>query len=161
MTPTETHKPDDTRANALQEDASPRPPMPGEVAHWLRTGVTHMQDHRETSGAVSVRGEEFIVTEAMIEANRDGAGKSFLDLLHDQEGQRATYGRALVGPGPWDPAMERTEPGTREHDDARREALDAVRQIPDKEERATATKRVAERFGPSGVTSKTLANYSR
>lgn len=138
-----------------------RLPEPGDIGHWLVTGFTYMRNHRESSGAVSVRGEEFTVTEAMIEANRDNEGKCFLDALHAPTAPDRMGARRLVAPGPWDDSQERTEAGTVEHADARQEALDVARQIADKDERAEAMREVRERFGPAPVTSTTLADYRR
>ncbi|WP_322937589.1 hypothetical protein [Nocardioides bizhenqiangii] len=139
-------------------------PKPGDILHFLRSGQTYHDIRRGQFAAfVSRRGQELVVTADLIEASKDRNGlvAPWLALAHDPEAQVRRFDEQIVGTGPWPSDLVKQEPGSTEHDDARRAAVREANALPTKGERARALAEVERRYGPSQPTSRTNAVYSR
>jgi hypothetical protein len=123
-----------------------KPPTPGESAHWLVTGQTHLKSSGNT-GAISQRGASFTIDAAFIEQNTDRFGRSWVNDLHNPNGQIARWGRVVFAPGPAPEGMDSFTLGSVEVDFARDDARRAALAIPDARERQMALKAVTAKFG--------------
>lgn len=137
-----------------------RKPDVGDVGHFLISGFTYAESTRGSAGRVASRGQEFTVTQDLREAGTDRLGSCWLDLLHDPEGQRRRWGQVIFKPGPFPDGQLRTDPGSPEHTEARREAMREASSLPTKAERDAARREVERLYGPAVPTSNTLARYS-
>jgi hypothetical protein len=135
-----------------------KPPIPGEQAHWIVTGQTYATgESAGTRGAVSQRGATFTITDALIQANTSRINESWVNLLHDEEGQVAKWGRRVFAPGPASADMDAYTVGSVEESFAREDARRVAQAIPDAGLRQRALKAVTEKFGiPSSQVSVEL-----
>lgn len=139
-------------------------PEPGQVIHFLHSGLTYHRIHKgQFTAFVSRRGDELTITEELLDANRDRHGvlAPWLGLLHNPEAQMHRWERIVVAVGPFPSDLLRTEPGDPDHDDARRAAVRDAKQIKDKVEQRAALQAIEKTYGPAQSTSKSLAAYSR
>lgn len=144
---------------AEQPNAPTAPPTPGDVLHFLVDGLTHPRlNSGQVHHGVSRRGSDLVLTDRVIEATRDRNGDTWLDLLHDEAGQIAKFGRVVMAAGPA-PAEMLPERGSVEFEELYREAYSAAVGIENGAERRQALDAVSARFGPRGATSRTLAHY--
>jgi len=130
---------------------------PGDRIHFVESGVTFStipNDLFGGGGRTSRRGDELVLTEAIIEANSDRNGDTWLDLTeHDQ---RRVHGRVLFRRGPWPTDAEIYVRGSSEWIDAREAARRAAWSLQDPSARNEALAAVHGRFGPPPVTSRTI-----
>lgn len=105
-------------------------------------------------------GDELVLTAEVIEALRDRHGRvRLLELLDDEPAQVLAYGSVKVRRGPWDPSVERIQPGSYAWDQARERERALALSLPEGEQRV-ALARVREKYGmPSSSTSTTIARY--
>lgn len=131
-----------------------RLPEPGETIHCLETGLTIATGQGWLAGgAVLNRGQNIVVTTALLEANRDRGGRyRGPGLAHSPEAQLAVHGRLLFAPGPAPDDMV-PEHGTAEWRMAREAARQAAWAEADPERRAAALAAVNAKFGAAPVTS--------
>lgn len=135
-------------------------PEPGEVFHFLVTGLTHPTfRHGAMLHVVSRRGDQVTITDRLLEAIADRNGESWLDLLHDPAEQVAKFGRKVIAPGPTPEDMVTTVVGSPEHETASRKARADAWKIEDPQKRRAALHDVDKRFGPPPLTSLTLTTY--
>lgn len=131
----------------------------GITVHFL--GAMTLHEFTGTAGARNVSyGSEVVLTEEIIDANRDRYGHcALLDLLDDEPGQIKAWGMVKVRRGPWPSHVSRIEVGSPAHDDARRAALHAAALLPEDEQRA-AVAAVRQQYGSDpSARSVTLAEY--
>src|SRR5690606_35283732 len=101
------------------------------------------------SSVVLRRGDALTVTPEILEASRDQDGRSWLDLLDDEPGQIARWGRVQVRRGPATDDLAVTERGTPEHREAREEARRAAWALGNSQERWQALRDVERIYGPA------------
>lgn len=125
----------------------------GITVHAIRTVAVHMGTSLGSVSRVLSHGDEMILTQAIIEANRTRDGADALGALLDQPD----------GPlrrGPWPKGVDRLEPGSPQWDDARAAALRAAAMLPDPDDQRAAAARVREKYGSdSFAKSRTVATY--
>jgi hypothetical protein len=134
-----------------------QPLKPGDQFHFLASGVLFATS-TSFSGAneVSRRGATVTVTEALIEASKDRHGRdSWLDLVDDQEGQRARFSKVVFSRGPAPAGLSPWTPDSPEQQEAHDLARAAAYAIPEGSDRRAALAEVVAVFGrPS--TSRTI-----
>lgn len=134
----------------------------GEVVHALASGLTISVGGSGLTGAARVlhRGDEFVLTSAMVDASRDRDGRiGWPALIDDEAAQIATWGVRMLAPGakpldsfePWEVVGDET--WVRERNLARQRAW----ALPTQEARREAFAEIERRFGPAPATSQTIA----
>lgn len=135
-----------------------RLPEPGSIVHCLVTGTTISTGQGWLAGgAVLNRGQNVVITAAMLDATRDAGGRyTGVALVNNPDAQLARHGRILFAPGEA-PADMTFEPNTREWREAREAARTSAWTESDPARRAAALAEVERRFGPAPVTSTTIS----
>lgn len=105
-------------------------------------------------------GEVLEVTPERYTLSLDRLGRSYLDLLDDEEGQIARWGRVMFARGEWPEHLPLYEPGSIEADEARETARQAAHAIADPELRKEALRQVKRKFGAPTPTSRTIVDVS-
>lgn len=133
-------------------------PEPGSIAHCLATGTTISTGAGWLAGGVVLnRGQNVVVTTAMLEATRDAGGRyTGVALVNDPAAQLARHGRVLFAPGEA-PADMVPEHGTAEWRMAREAARQAAWSESDPARRNAALAAVNSKFGPAPITSTTIS----
>jgi hypothetical protein len=128
------------------------------LIHALGAVTVHVSQS-STAGAVTLAyGQELLVTEEVVEANRDRLGRvRLLELLDDEAAQVAAWRSVRLRRGPW-PEMSRLQPGSFEYEDAFERARQAAHRIDDPDERRAALARVRSEYVTS-PTSRTLCEF--
>ena len=130
------------------------PVVPGDTVHALESGLTISTGAGWlTGGAVLARGQNLVITAALLEANRDAGGRfTGPALARNPAEQVRVHGRVIFGFGeaPSDMLPER---GTAEFREARENARREAWAMPTAEGRHAALKDVHERFGDAETTS--------
>lgn len=127
---------------------------PGDRFHWLRSGVVFRVSEDWGGSEISQRGQTVTVTDALLRANRDRLGGSWLDLLTD-EAQITQWGEIRWRPGPAPADLQPWTPGSAEQDIARDRARAAAWALPEGPGRDQALANVDKMFGRL-KTSRTL-----
>ena len=126
----------------------------GTTLHWLANGVDYMTSDIGLSGVstVSQRGQSFVLTDSILEANRDRTGFSIFEIADKPEEQERRHGRQLLGVGPAPADLGHWTPGTVEFDLARDEARRLAWLEPTATGQQEALREVERVFGrtPSG-----------
>lgn len=125
----------------------------GVTVHAIRAVTVHTSTSLGALARVLTYGEEMVLTDDIIEANRDRLGRcALLDRLDDPSGP--------LRRGPWPEGVDRMEPGSPAWDNARTAALEAAARLPDPDQQRIACAKVREQYGSaSGARSRTLAEY--
>lgn len=125
----------------------------GDVVHAVNTGL---QIHRSASlwggdpALMLKRGDSFIVTQGMLEADLDRNGKpSWSILVHDPDAQYAKWGKLYLAPGEAPADMEPWIPGDADWKEAREAARQAAWRIADEAEQKQAFQEIRRKFGPA------------
>ena len=108
-------------------------------------------------------GDEMLLTDAIIDANRDRHGRCpLLELLDDDKGQINAWSSIKVRRGPWPADVDRILPGSHAWDLARDRARAEAVALPSEDEQRAALVLVREKYGvPTSAQSRTLAEYGR
>ncbi|MFF0909738.1 hypothetical protein ACFWZW_03495 [Microbacterium enclense] len=134
------------------------PPAAGTTVHVLVSGVTvHVGEQMLSSGRVLTRGQNVVITDAMIERTRNRLGQlGGIALAADEDEQLRRWGqiRFRVGEAPAD--LKSWLPGSTEWREAREKARRAAWAQPSDSEQAYALALVEKEFGPAPLTSATL-----
>jgi hypothetical protein len=130
------------------------PLQPGDTFHWLKSGVTFLVSEAWGAGEISRRGMSVCLTDAMIRANKDRNGASWLDLVDAPEAQIRRWGEVAFARGPFPADLPTWVESSPEQEEARDVALRDVRLLPEREQPAALAelRRVFGRF----PTSRTL-----
>lgn len=133
----------------------------GITVHFLGAMTVPTSTSMASSSLNLEYGSELVLTEAIIEALRDRTGRvRLLELLDDEDAQVRAYGSVKVRRGPWNPDLERIQPGSPAWEDARAAALRAASMLPSDSEQRAAAAAARERYGlPSLAKSVTIATY--
>lgn len=128
--------------------------QPADQIHFLRTGLTIVIDDSLSvpQYVTAHRGQTVTITRALIEANTDREGNSWLDL--DADAQVARWGHVFFMPGAAPVGMTLWTPGTPEQGIARDNARAQAATLP-LDEQTAAYAEIRRIFG-SETTSKTL-----
>lgn len=125
----------------------------GDIVHAVNTGL---QIHRTTSlwggdpALMLKRGDSFVVTQGMLEADLDRHGKpSWSVLVHDPDAQYAKWGKLYLAPGEAPADMEPWLPGDADWHEAREAARQRAWRIVDEQEQKAAFQEIHRRFGPA------------
>lgn len=110
--------------------------------------VTVLVSKRPLRSLVFAYGDELEITEELVDLNTDRLGRCALLDRIDADGR--------VCSGPWPEGMLRLLPGSFEHAEARKRAVQDAHALADPTERKTALARVREDFGQA-PTSRTIA----
>jgi hypothetical protein len=134
----------------------------GVTVHFLGSMTLHLRPNATAFTRTVNYGDEVVLTDEVIEANRDCRGRvAILELLDDEQAQIQKYGKRLFAPGPWR-ELNRIQPGSAAWDDARDRERTAALALPSEDERRIALARVREVYGmPSSAKSRTVAVYDR
>ncbi len=125
----------------------------GITVHAVRAVTVHTSTSLGAIARVLTYGDEMVLTDEIIEANRDRLGRcALLERLDDPAGP--------LRRGPWPEGLDRMEPGSPAWDNARAAALQAAALLPEPDQQRAAAARVREKYGStSGARSRTLAQY--
>lgn len=148
----------DRRAEAAKALATPPVlPEPGSVVHCLVTGTTISTGQGWLAGGIVLnRGQNIVITTAMLDATRNAGGRyTGVALVNHPEAQLARHGRILFAPGEAPDDMV-PEHGTAEWRMARETARQAAWSESDPGRRNAALREVERRFGPAPTTSTTI-----
>jgi hypothetical protein len=132
-------------------------PQPGSVVHVLRSGLTvHTGGEAGVSGVVVAKGQNIVITDAMVQATKNRLGEyTGIALAADEDAQIRKYGevRFRVGEAPSDlrPWTYGDADWSAARDAARRQAWSQ----PTDAARADALAEVERVFGPAAATSTT------
>lgn len=127
-----------------------KPLVPGDTIHFLIDGLSFPRDSRYvSSGVVSRRGLVAVVTDRLLEANKDRNGDCWLDLIDDSEAQQKRWGQVAFARGPWPKDLETLVPGSPEFREAREEARKEAWAASTEREREANLAAVEARFGPN------------
>ncbi|PPF39169.1 hypothetical protein [Rathayibacter sp. AY1A3] len=116
----------------------------GQVVHVRQDGTTvRLSTAFMAPSTVFSRGQEFIVTDEVLEAGLDRNGQllAWLSTLDDLS--------APIGRGPWPEGMSKFIRGTPEWSEARENARQRAWRLPGRDEQAQALREVQREFGPS------------
>lgn len=150
-------------AQRAEEDAvvagdGPLPVAPGDTIHAKVSGTTFATGSGLMSAShVTTRGEQYTITQQLIDASRDAGGRSWLRHLVSDDAQVRRWGAVRFGIGSAPEGMT-PEPGTAEHREAREAARREAWGMPTAQARAEALAAVEERFGPAPTTSTTISS---
>ena len=75
------------------------PVQPGEIIHFLETGMT--VETFPGRGHVANQGDDLTITTELITASWDGSNHSWLELADNPAAQLARYGTVYFGIGPY------------------------------------------------------------
>lgn len=128
-------------------------PKPGDQFHVLKSGFPISRPH---INEIAKRGDQFTVTEQLILDSLDRNNESWLDLLHDPEGQIKRYGHVAFAPGEAPAGLQPWEPNSPEADMARDSARTLAFAEADPQKRAEKLAEVYRVFGRK-QTSRTLS----
>lgn len=130
------------------------PVAPGDTVHCLESGLTISTGGGWLAGgAVLRRGQNLTVTQALLDANRDAAGRDTGPALaRDPAAQIRMHGRVIFGFGPAPEGML-PEHDTAEWREAREQARREAWALPTAEARGEALRALQERFGDAPTTS--------
>jgi len=155
------------KAAATTEDPSgPRVAQPGDVVHFLRSGLSVPQSLPDElwggpGNLAMTRGDELVITERHRDAARNRLGEpGWLALVHDREEQIRRFGAVVVAPGPRPAGMEPWIRGDRDWSAARERAMAAAGALGDPQERADAIAAVNARFGPPPASNSSSTRYT-
>lgn len=145
----------EARERAAERESNPedaiRLPRAGETAHCLVSGTLVYSGDVIAGGHVLRRGQQFIITDAMLQASRNIRGEwRGVALVNHPELQRYYHrGQVLFAPGPTPDDLDPWVYGDAAWADARERArLDAHAQRTEEERRA-ALAEVHRRYGPT------------
>jgi len=132
---------------------------PGSEFHCLRNGLALTVGSGETTNAISLtRGMVVVLTDAMIAANTDRNGDTWLSLIDDPDGQIEKWSEVYLAPGRPGASFFPWIRGSVEAELERGRQLDAAHKIADENERSQAIAAIHARFGKVR-TSRTIAQY--
>jgi hypothetical protein len=133
-------------------------PQPGTVVHSTRGGLTvHTGGQAGVSGVVVSRGQNIVVTDAMLQATKNKLGEyTGIALAADERAQLRKYGevRFRVGEAPSD--LQPWTYGDADWSVAREAARRQAWAQPTDAERAYALAELERKFGPMASTTTTL-----
>lgn len=125
----------------------------GDIVHAVNTGL---QIHRTASlwggdpALMLKRGDSFVVTAGMLEADLDRNGKpSWSVLVHDPDAQYARWGKLYLAPGEAPADMQPWIVGDADWKEAREAARQRAWRIVDEQEQKAAFQEIHRIYGPA------------
>jgi hypothetical protein len=119
----------------------------GERFHWLVNNISY-RTANTLSGATaqSQRGQTITMAPSLREASLDRNGNSFYDLIHDEPGQLARFGKLIFAPNEAPADLSPWTPQTYEEDAAREAQRARVNLMPDGSEKVAALAEIRKTF---------------
>ena len=114
-----------------------------------------------TSGGSASYGDEIFLTEELRSLNTNRVGFCFFDLIDDEAGQVAKWGKVVFRRGPWPAGKSRLLPGSSEWNEAREAARIEAHRIENEAARKAALAKVTQEWGPAPVTSRIFGSVVR
>lgn len=125
----------------------------GDVVHAVNTGLHISRTTSLWGGDPALmlkRGDSFVVTQAMLDADLDRNGRpSWSVLVHDPDAQFAKWGKLYLAPGEAPGDIEPWLPGDADWHTAREAARQAAWRIVDEQEQKAAFQEIHRKFGPA------------
>lgn len=119
---------------------APLPLRAGDTIHWVNNGPAIGTKRDDFHGAwvhLGERGSQIVLTDEILEVNRDRNGNSLFDLVDNPGAQVARWGEVKIGRGPRPEGLTSYVPGTIDHLLAYQEAHHLIEvTTPDPDERA-------------------------
>lgn len=135
----------------------------GDTVHAVATGLSIPRTTSLWGGDPALtltKGDEFIVTQAMLDADVDRYGnRGWSGIVHDADAQLAKWGKVYLAPGPAPSDLPRWEYGDPQWSEDRETARRAAWSESDPERRAEALSEVKRVYGDAPTTSTVLATY--
>lgn len=125
----------------------------GDIVHALVTGVHISRTTSLWGGEPALnlrRGDSFVVTQAMLDADLDRHGNpSWSVMVHDEDAQYARWGRLHLAPGEAPEGIQPWVVGDPDWREAREAARQRAWRIVDEQEQKAAFQEISRIYGPA------------